>query len=192
MRLLPALIVCAGLAACGGGSPPARFFTLGGEAAAGAAPIAAEYSIVVGPVTIPELVDRPQLVVRSSANRVDILEQARWAAPLESEIPRVLAAELARILPDARTASSAQRAATTPDYRVAIDVQRFDTTPNEGAAIEALWSVRPTTGAPVTGRSSVREPAGAAPEDLVAAHSRALSAVARDIAASITALRQSK
>ena len=39
-------------------------------------------SVWVAPVTLPEAVDRPQLVVRVTPNRVAILDGHRWAEPL--------------------------------------------------------------------------------------------------------------
>lgn len=179
------------LSACslGGTSPEPRFFTLASEPPPPAAASASAYLVVVGPVTIPELVDRPQIVTRADANRIEIAEQARWGAPLKSEIPRVLADSLARLLPGARTATMDQRGAGAPDYRVLIDVQRFDSSA-EGAAIQASWAVRPKEGAPViTGRSIVTEPAGAGYEALVAAHSRALARLGGEIAAAINGVR---
>jgi uncharacterized lipoprotein YmbA len=186
---LAAALVILAIAACG--TPPQiRYFTLASEPVASFA--APTLSIVVGPVTVPELVDRPHFVMRSGASSVEIVETARWAAPLKSEIPRVIADHLARLL-DARAWSSAQRASSQPDYRVLIDIQRFETSSQEGAVIQALWTVRPHGGAaPVSGRSFVTESAGADYEALADAHSRALAAVSRDIAAAISTLRTPK
>ena len=183
------LVTLGALSACGS-SPPVRFFTLADDPpSAAVAQTGSDFSVIVGPVTVPEMVDRQQLVLRSSPSRVEIAELARWAAPLKSEIPRVVADHLARLLGGARTSTSAQRATGLPDYRVLIDVQRFESAPNEGATIQALWEVRGRTGAPLAGRSLVTEPAGAGYDDLVAAHSRALAAVSRDISAAIAKLR---
>ena len=111
MRWLPLLLV---LAACS--SPPReRFYTLDAPeppAAAQGAP-----SIAVGPVTVPDLVDRPQIVVRGGPNQVHIVEQARWAEPLRSAIARVVAANLAAEL-GMRLAGPARNA--DADYRVAL------------------------------------------------------------------------
>jgi uncharacterized protein len=175
------------LAACGitGTSPEPRFYTLASEAPLSALPSAAAYTVVVGPVTIPDVVDRPQIVTRTAENRVEIAEQARWAAPLKSEIARVIADHLAKTLPNARVSTMEQRATGAPDYRVIVDVQRFDSS-NEGAAIQAAWQVRtkenPTA---LSGRSVVAEPAGAGYDALVAAHSRAVAKVAAEIAGAI-------
>lgn len=176
------------LTACG--TPPQeRFFTLASET--GPRPTtSAAYSVIVGPVGVPELVDRPQLVIRTSPTRVEIAELARWAAPLKSEIARVIGDHLARALDGARVTTSSARATGTADYRVLIDIQRFESTANEGAAVQAAWTVRSTSGAAVSGQSVASEPAGAGYDELVAAHSRALASISRDIAHAIKDARK--
>jgi uncharacterized lipoprotein YmbA len=179
------------LSLTGCGTPPQeRFFTLASESAPPAA--TSSYSVIVGPVGVPELVDRPQLVIRTSPTRVEIAELARWAAPLKSEIARVIGDHLARALDGARVSTSSERATGTADYRVLIDIQRFESTPNEGAAVQAAWTVRPTNGAAVSGQSVASEPAGAGYDELVAAHSRALASISRDIAHAIAQARKSE
>jgi uncharacterized lipoprotein YmbA len=193
MKCAGALLSALLLTACG--TPPQeRFFTLASEPPSQVSFNSASpaFVVMVGPVTVPDVVDRPQLVLRTSPSRVEILEQARWAAPLKNEIARVVADHLARLLPGARAATSAERASGTPDYRVLIDIQRFDSAPQEGATIQASWTVRPQNGSALTGRSLVSEPAGAGYDALVAAHSRALAAVSRDIAAAIATARGQK
>jgi len=162
------------------GSPPReRFYTLD----APEPPVAADGapSIAVGPVSVPELVDRPQLVVRLGANQVALEEQARWAEPLRSAIARVVAANLAAAL-GARVVGQRNG---DPDYRVTLDVQRFDSG-DEGALIDAAWTVVPRNGERRSGRSVAREkPQRKEHDALVAAHSAALAAISRDIAAAI-------
>jgi uncharacterized lipoprotein YmbA len=194
MRYVRALL-CAFLFVTGCGTPPQeRFFTLTSEAPSPASFNSASpaFVVMVGPVTIPDVVDRPQLVLRTSPNRVEIAEQARWAAPLKNEIARVVADHLAQRLPGSRTATSAERAGGTPDYRVLIDVQRFESMPQEGATVQASWTVQTRDGSALNGRSLVSEPAGAGYDALVAAHSRALATVSRDIAATIATARGQK
>jgi uncharacterized lipoprotein YmbA len=145
------------------------------------------YLIAVGPVTIPALVDRPQIVLYAGANRVTLTEESRWAEPLKDSIPRVIAGNLAVLLNEAQVATDAQSAAAAADYRVLIDIQRFDSALSDAATLEVLWTVAEVKGgAATTGRSLVREPARGSDYDaIVAAHSRALAAVSRDIAAAI-------
>ena len=100
-------------------------------------------SIAIDAVTIPELVDRPQFVLRTGATQVTIDEYARWADPLRSQISRVLAADLARAVPGALVSGFAQHSDSTEAYRVRVDVQSFESAPGEAAAMVVLWSVRP-------------------------------------------------
>jgi uncharacterized lipoprotein YmbA len=170
------------LAGCSS-SPRVTFYTLN-IAATNEAPAPSLNSVAIGPITLPDLLDRPQLVVRTSTNRVDILETHRWAESPKSEIPRIIAADLGILLEPARVSTYPQNAGLEADYRVLLDIQRFDMTAGEGVGLEALWSVRSSDGGvPKTGRTVVCEPAGAAGYDaLVAAQSRALAAVSRDLA----------
>ena len=63
--------------------------------------------------------------------------------------------------------------------------------PADALTIEALWAVRPSQGAPKNGRSVVREPtSGDGYDVLVSAHSRAPTAVSRDIAEAIRSTRE--
>ncbi len=166
-------------------SPNVTFYTLSAMAPEAASPAASLRAVAVGPVTLPELVDRPQLVIKVAADRVDILETERWAEPLKSEIPRLLAENLARLLRPARVSTIDQSESRDAEYRVLVDIQRFQTVPGEGVEIDALWSVRRSAvgAVPRRGRSQVREPAaGTGYDALVAAHGRALAAISGDIA----------
>jgi uncharacterized lipoprotein YmbA len=165
------------LAACGA-PPRERFYTL--DAPEPPAAAEAPYSIAVGPVSVPELVDRPQFVVRVGANQVAIAEQARWAEPLKSAIARVVAANLAKEL-GAR--ALAQPRNGDADYRVLIDVQRFESTPGEAVLLDAQWTLIGPKGSRRSARSTVRERVQGRDYDaLAAAHSAALAKLSREVA----------
>lgn len=188
IRLATLSVLATVLAGCGG-SPREHFYTLSAGAApesAAAAQTAAAYSVVVGPVTVPDVVDRPQLVVRTGTNQVAILEQQRWAEPLKSEIPRVLAENLAQLLGTRQVTAYPQTSSGGTEYRVLVDIQRFESALGGPVTINALWTVRRGTGEPRTGQSLTRESAGGEGYDaIVAAYSRALATVSRDIAVAI-------
>jgi len=188
--LIASLILAASMLAACGSSPTPRFFVLSAPEQPAAKAV---YSVAVGPVTVPEIVDRPQLVLRTGANEVTIAEQTRWAESLKSRIPRVIAANLAQSLGDAYVSAYPQGTGGEADYRVAVDIQRFESALGEAATVEALWTVSPATGksgAAGSGRSLVREPTQGKDYDaLVAAHGRALASISRDIAEAIRAVR---
>ena len=189
--LLGSAALCLALAGSGcSRSPRVTFYTLEPGAKL-EAPVAgpAPPAVVVGPVTLPELLDRPQLVVRVAENRVEILETHRWAEPLKSEIPRLVARNLGRLLGSDRVASYQQHSGAGADYRVLLDLVRLESEPGDAVTVESSWTVRRTPGgSPRTGRSLLREKVtGPGYDAMVAALSRALAGVSADIARAIQA-----
>lgn len=185
-RVAVLAVIAIALAACAGSPTKENFYTLSGPQAPMPAAGAAPPSVFVGPVTVPEAVDRLPMVLRTTANQVEISDAHRWAEPLKASIPRVLAETLMRELatPDVRFARTSS--SLDADFRVAVDVQRFESSLDQGATVDALWTVTPRQGRPRSGRSTVSEPAASAdPGGVAAAHSRALERVGRDIAAAM-------
>jgi uncharacterized protein len=172
--------------AAGCSTPASRLYTLSRAPVPGApvAPPLPNITVVVGPVSIPAIVDLPQIVVSTGTNSVSLDEFNRWASPLQSNISRVVAENLVTLLGTPRVSQFQQSLGLESDYRVAIEVQSFDSAPGDAAALNAVWVVRRTKdGKAQTGRTSVREPTGAAGYDaLAAAHSRALARMSQEIA----------
>lgn len=186
-RWLAAALVALAAGGCGTSTPP-HFYTLDSTATADAATPAAAYGIMVGPVSVPASVDRPEFVVQVAPNRVAIDEFNRWAEPLAEGIAHTVARDLAALLrtPDVAVAPFANFA---PAYRVTINVQRFDSRPGDSVLVEAVWAVRRAAdGNTRSGRTVAREVVdGKGFDALAAAHSRALGYLSEDIAAAIRA-----
>ena len=171
------------LAACAGPAPKESFYVLSAPpaAATGATP-----RVLVGTVSMPEAVDRTAMVIRVGPNQVDIDDANRWAEPLKAALPRVLAENLRRELGSTNVYSSRQAGVPAPDFRVGVEVQRFESSLDEGATLEALWTVTPATGPARSGQTVAKERAGSRDAaGIAAAHSKALEALGRDIAAAI-------
>ena len=196
MRRLARLCALCAIAALAAGcsTPASHLYTLSRAQVAGAAlPPLPPITVVVGPVSIPALVDQPQIVVSTGANSVTLDEFNRWASPLQSNISRVVAENLVTLLGTPRVSQFQQSLNLDADYRVAIEVQSFDSAPGDAATLNAVWVVRRTKdGRAQTGRTSVREPTGTAGfEALAAAHSRALARMSQEIADVIRGLERS-
>ena len=178
--------------AAGCASTPSRFYTL--SAAGGPAKSSSDISVAVGPVTVPAVVDRPQIVVNTGANQVRLEEFNRWAAPLQNNIARVVADNLVLMLGTPRAISAVQTLSADTDYRTAIEVQNFQSVPGEAAILDAVWTVRRTKdGKAETGRTTVRETVEDKSYDaLAAAHSRAVARLSQDIANAVRALATSR
>ena len=187
-----ALVIVVGTAALAAGcgtTPDSVFYTLRG---ADPAPVASSSSsIIVGPVTLPDAVDRPQLVVSTGGNRVEIAEFHRWAEPLKSEIPRVIASHLARQLGTSSVGIFSDVSISDPDYRVLIDVQRFELRRGEDTVVEALWTVRARSGAMRTGQARAQERVtDSSYESMVAAQARALAALSKTVGDAIQSFQR--
>lgn len=143
-------------------------------------------SVVVGPVTIPEVVNRPQLVVRQAPNRVAVLESHRWAEPLKDELPRLMAEDVGRLLGSSRVFAYGQNSGASAQYRVLVDIIRLEAAARESVTLEASWVVRGAGSYRREGRARVREQVtGSGYEAVAAALSRAVAGVSAEIARTV-------
>jgi uncharacterized lipoprotein YmbA len=180
--------VALALAGCAG-SPPSSFYTLSATAVATAPASAPSYGVSVGPVILPDTVDRPQLVLQLSANQIAIDEFHRWAEPLASGLAQAVAEDLRRLLGTGQVVAAPAATGKTPEYRVTLNVLRFESELGDRAAIDVLWTINDASGNALrSGRTRVSEPAGSGYDALVAAHSKALARLAEDVAAALRSL----
>ena len=190
--LFGALCLSAWLATACGTSPPSHFYTLTPTAASTGA--SSSLLVAVGPVTVPAVVDRPEIVLREGANGLRLDDFNRWASPLQDNLSRVIAENLVLILGTPRVILFPQPLAVDPDFRVAVEIRAFDSVPGSAAAVDAVWTLRRTRdGLTQTGRSTAREPVGdGSYEALAGAHSRAVARLSLDIANAIATLQAAR
>ena len=196
-RSLGLVLVTALLGACAT-APSDHFYTLIGNSAQAVAPDANHVGLGPGPsvainsVTLPEAVDRSEIVLRSGPNRVMVMDGQRWAESLKSAIPRSIAGDLSPLLGGALVSVQADNASRDAAYTVWVDITRFDSTLGDAASIDANWAVRASGGGPAkTGKGSWRVPThGGGFEELVAAHAVALAQLSTEIAMQIKELEK--
>jgi uncharacterized lipoprotein YmbA len=181
-----ALLLLAG--SCGS-SPPVRYYTLAADQSLEKVEVSnspgGAYAVAVGPVAVPPAVDRPQFVIQLAPNRVALLDDQRWAEPLNSGIPRAIASDLAKLL-GVPTVMFPQDSLADVKYRVAIEIRNFVSVPGEAATVEASWTVFGPQDTVKRGQLVARESVGEGGyEALAAAHGRALMRVSREVAATI-------
>lgn len=187
---LAALATTLALAACGS-TAPTQFYTLApaSTAADGAIPASGKpIFIEVTPVAVPERLARPQLVIRSDASRLDVLEQERWSSPLNNELRDALASGLANRL-GAVDVSRGGRPADQPSYRIAVELRDLDAVRGAQVRGDFSWTItRSSDRATTVCRWSVSEPVtGSAAGDVVLSTQklvgRAVEAIAGDVRA---------
>ncbi len=145
-------------------------------------------SVSIASVTLPELVDRLQLVQRINATRMDILEFHRWAEPLKNSISRALADNLSQQLESDQVSVYPQNAGSDAEYQVFVDFNRFE---YDGSAVtvDAQWSIRSGASDRLkSGRVQSQMPTGGGSyEGAVAAYGRALTVVSSAVTQALQA-----
>lgn len=154
LRRLLCLLLSLGLGACAS-SPPLRYYALDD-----AQPMAVGQpngiSVAIVQVNLPDLVDRPQLVVRSSGHRVLLSDTDRWAEPLRRQVPRLLARDLGVALDSGRVVALGVDAREFDiDVKVMVDVQHLDVVLGQRVELDAVWRVERRNGPIVFGRSQL-------------------------------------
>jgi uncharacterized protein len=186
------------LAACGT-THNYRYYTLASfpavpdKAAAdfGAVPLI----IGIGPVTIPDYLDRPQIVLRTSRNELVFSETSRWAGSLANDSARVLEENLDSMLAGDGVAVVSWRRGVPNDYRVAVQVSRFDAMAGGTVVLKAQWVIYEKDGKGVLllRESDINEPVPGSDEDsVVKAMGKALLGLSREIQQGFRMVRNDK
>ncbi len=145
-------------------------------------------SLGIGPVRMPDYLDRPQIVMRTTRSELLLARFDRWAEPLTDTLPRVLAQNLSRLLCIKTVSLYPFRPSVPKDYRLDVEVIRLDGMRGHEVTLEAWWSLSDGPGkkVQVSKRSKLTEPTqGNDFEALVEAHSRVIGSLCRDIAQAI-------
>ena len=185
--LLGGLLALAGCA----GSESVRYYVLNVSSTAPVSGAAIrDIAVGIGPVEFPEYLDRPQIVTRTSQNELYMADFDRWAESLKDNTIRVLAEDLATLLPSRRVVTYPWKRATPVDYQVTIQVSRFDRLEQGESVLAVRWRVLDGGGGELLSRTSTyREtPSGPDYPATVAAMNRNLEAFGRDVAMSIGSL----
>src|SRR5215471_20792213 len=141
--LLPLTVAMLASAGCLGSSPASRFYTLSTLAPAagqGGAGGGQAFRIRVAPVTLPEGVDRPQIVRRTGENTVVVEEFDRWVEPLDALLRNTLVQNLGALVPEAQVLGDAVPGLAV-NRTVVVAVNRLDL--SSQVVMEAVWFVLP-------------------------------------------------
>ena len=95
----------------------------------------------MGPVTLPSMLRRSQIVMRSSGNQLVVNEYHRWAGNLEDDILRVLGETMGERLGTEKVMVYPSESALLPAYRATVDVQRLDGHPGSEVVLQANWTI---------------------------------------------------
>ena len=173
-------LICMG---CVAPSTPVVYHTLQATQARNE-PASPALAVEVLRVRIPEVLQRPQLVLALGPGSVELATGHRWGDPLERDMQRVLVADLGRFLGSDRVVAAPGGPAVGATYRVEVEVLRCQGRPGGTLHFLATWMItRPgDLQARVLARTELKEPvAGLDADALVAAHERVLALLSAEI-----------
>jgi uncharacterized lipoprotein YmbA len=173
-------------------SPPTRFYTLSSlqEGGSERRESTSEQDLVigVGPIKFPEYLDRTEIVTRSSSNKITVSDFDVWAGSLEEDFSRALAENLSVLLATENVIVYPRFYPRLTKYQIAVDVIRFDGPLGGDVSLIARWAIfEGKEKKLVFARKStiIESSGGRGYEAMVAADSRALEKLSREIAEAI-------
>ncbi len=182
-------LLCAILCGCAS-SPPSKFFQLSavnGRTSQTNSSNQDAMVVVIGPLRIPDYLDRPQIVTRSGNNELRLSEFDRWAGSLDSDIIRVLVENVSGQLPPDRFFvirwTPLLQARVSAAYRVEVMVERFEGASDGLVLLRAQWGIfSPEKGLLLKKDSQISEEVrGKGSDAIVDAMNRAIGRLSKEI-----------
>ncbi len=143
-------------------------------------------SVGLGPVSLPDYIDRAELVFQSDTNRFQVPPDQRWAGDLRENVSDVLAINLGRRLTRSRVVGYPWEATREVSYSVPVTIRQFHAVSGGDAILDVRWEIREGGNGVVLSRGSrvfTEGLSGEGYDGVVAAESRLLAQLADAIAA---------
>jgi uncharacterized lipoprotein YmbA len=176
---------------CARDSEPVQFYRLNADAAVSPQPLAPANEAVIGlgPIRIPDYLNRPQMVVAITANQYRLAENHRWAERLDQNISLALFKALPAQLGTDRIVRYPWPQRQTVDYQAGIDILEFNVNASGQSRLIAQWFVKRGDKIAVNKRSSYQFPGSSTDhEAMVKAQSQCLTELGREIAETLRGL----
>ena len=134
------LLLALFIAGCAG-SPPTNLYTLSAAPAADTRSPQSPAVVAVGPVILPDYIDRPQIVTRKGAYQLELATYDQWGGAVVRYAARVLVEDVGLRLPSERVVAFPQIGDASFDYRIAVDVSRIAVDATGEATLAARWQL---------------------------------------------------
>ncbi len=140
------LFICIGAIGCKNTTPPVSFYTLTPVTKSDVPPDVQQtlehVTIGVGPINFPRTLQRPQIVTRPSANRLDLSEFHRWGGDLKQDFLNVLVQNISMISGSNQVFKYPWSNTSEPRYRISLDVNQFDGRLGESVLLNIIWEIK--------------------------------------------------
>ena len=187
------LVAALFLAACGS-SPPVNYYALTPSVVQSGGDPDGSAVLGLGPLSMPDYLNRSQIVTRGPGAAISVDEFNRWAEPLGPAMHRALAAEVDEMLDGVVVVSFPYDSAIREqvDYRVLGVVSRFDADTGGTVVLEVQWSISEVDAdqpsQPQRSRYETRAASTGSPAAVAEAMNAVLRKFSRDIADQLSAV----
>ena len=151
--------------------------------------------IGVGPIRLSQVLDRPQIILRTSHNEIRVADLERWAMPLRENITNVLVDNLSALLVTGSILKFPWKASIPLNYQIVMEITRFDGLPGDRVDLRARWAILATDGETVLVKKkwTATEPLkGDTIAEMVSAQSLLVANLSHNIAKEISQLEAKK
>lgn len=152
-----------------------------------------DVSLGIGPVRLSQVLDRPQIIIRSSQNEIRVADLDRWAAPLQENITNVLTDNLTTLLSTGSILKFPWKTTLPIEYQIVLEITRFDGMPGGSVDLRARWAILGENGRKVYAKAKtvLTEPTdGDTIAQMVSAQSRLVAKLSLEIAQEIKRLEE--
>lgn len=177
------------LGGCSATSPPVSYYSLAGaEPPAQVTGKPNRLALQIGPVSVPDILKKSQIVLGSGDGSLHPSDQHRWAGEVDRDIARAIGEQLALRLGTEQIALFPSGQHLEPTHQVIVDVLTMEGALGKEASLVVRWSVvDPTTKTARTTRRSAlsAQPADSSYAAWVAAQRRNIAKLSEEIAGAI-------
>jgi len=103
------------------------------------------FTLGLGPITLPKYLDRPEIVTRMAPNRLELSKEDRWGESIQNGFTRAMERDLAAQA-DAAIVVFPWYSTVHIDMQVQVDVYRFEADAQGTATLSAKWTILDSTG----------------------------------------------
>lgn len=96
-------------------------------------------SVEIYSLRLPQYLEKPQIVTRSSGNRLELAEYHQWGGNLRKNMIRVLAQNLSQLLTTSDISMAPFRPSALPNVGVELEVMQFERDANGQVRLSVKW-----------------------------------------------------
>jgi uncharacterized protein len=100
-----------------------------------------QQAIGIGPVSLPEMLKRQEIVISVEGNRYHLMDKHRWAGLLEKDISIALSENISTLLGSNMVVNYPWPSYIKPRYQVVLELLELTGKPGEKVILQANWTI---------------------------------------------------